>query len=66
MDVTDRQPHELVHLNPPVEVLFEVDGQHHHGYALAYAGDRVTVRYSRGPGMNHLAVVDAAAVTRVA
>lgn len=57
----------LVHADPPVEV--EVwDAWHRDWYAgqvEAWRGDRVSVRYSRGPGLTHLVWLPADAVRRV-
>lgn len=47
-----------------VAVRAVVDGQERDAIALGWAGDRVTIRWSSGVGMNHMTVVDAADVTR--
>ena len=44
----------LVRLDPAVAVEVLVDGEWWPGFASAYRGRRVSVSWSKGPGMRHL------------
>ena len=44
----------LVRLDPAVAVEVLVDGERWPGFASAYRGRRVSVSWSKGPGMRHL------------
>lgn len=46
-----------------VPVTAVIDGEERPAMVLGYAGERVTVQWSEGPGMNHMTVVDASAIT---
>jgi hypothetical protein len=49
----------------PIQVLVTADGAEWQGFAEAWRDDRVYVRYTTGPGQQHLHWVDAAQVRRV-
>lgn len=44
----------VVRLDPPVEVEVLAGGEWWPGFASAYRGRRVSVSWSKGPGMRHL------------
>jgi hypothetical protein len=48
----------------PIAVLVSIGGGVWPGFAEAWRDDRVMVRYSIGPGLQHLHWVDASQVTR--
>ena len=55
----------LVRLNPPVPVEVWAQREWWPGWANAYRGERVSCRWSRGPGLNHLTWQPAEHVRRV-
>lgn len=62
-DVEDPQP-VYVRCDPPVAVDVEQDGRWWPGVALAYRGERVTVRFTVDVGESYQQVVDAVRVRR--
>lgn len=51
--------------DPPVPVTAMVRGERREGVVLGWRGDRVYLRWTAGPGLNHLTWVMAADVERL-